>query len=295
MKTAIGLLDLERWFDGDFAAVLDLARLADDTGVDQVTVVDHVVMGEALDTYPYGKFPGTSDYPWLEPITQLAAIAAVTRRIRLSTGILIAPLRSAVLLAKQLATLDVLSRGRIDIGVGVGWQQAEYDASGVPWDGRFGRLEEQVRACRLLWRESPASFHGRHVNFERVHSRPFPLQGERLPLWFGLAPTERNLARIAALGDGWLPMESDPVLLAPAIARLRELTRAQGRDPDALAIRTTIRTLRDSARRPDLDATLAQVPAYAAAGVTMLRFAPSAFCSGPQEFERFLTRIVSAV
>ena len=148
VQTAIGLYGLQKWYDGDFAPVVDVARVAEKAGIDQVSLTDHVVMGENIDKYPYGKFPSPLDFPWFEPITVLAAIAGATRDIRLSTGVLIAPLRPAALLAKQLATLDVMSRGRVSIGVGVGSQKEEYDACGVLWEGRHARLEEQVRACK---------------------------------------------------------------------------------------------------------------------------------------------------
>src|SRR5438128_913336 len=111
MRTALGVIGLESWFGGDFAAMLALVQIADRLGVDQVSVVDHVVMGEATDKYPYGEFPGSPTYPWLEPVVQLATYASATTSIKLATGIIISPLRPAALLAKQLATLDVLSRG----------------------------------------------------------------------------------------------------------------------------------------------------------------------------------------
>ncbi|HLS80033.1 MAG TPA: LLM class flavin-dependent oxidoreductase, partial [Steroidobacter sp.] len=163
VQVAIGIYGLQQWYGGDFAPVVDLARIADEAGVDQVSITDHVVMGENVDKYPYGRFPSPLDFPWFEPLTVLAAIAGATRRIRLSTGVLIAPLRPAVLLAKQLATLDVMSRGRVSIGLGLGWQKEEYDAAGVPWEGRYTRLEEQIRVCKLLWSEAPASFKGSTV------------------------------------------------------------------------------------------------------------------------------------
>ena len=98
MRTAISVIGLEKWFGGDFAAVVELVRIADRLGIDQVSVVDHVVMGEALDKYPYGEFPGSPTYPWIEPVVQLATFASATTSIKLATGIIIAPLRPAALL-----------------------------------------------------------------------------------------------------------------------------------------------------------------------------------------------------
>ncbi len=191
VKVAVATYGLQKWFGGDFAAVVDLMRQADEKGIDQVSITDHVVMGEHVENYPYGHFYNPLDFPWYEPIAVLSAIAAVTRTMRLSTGVLIAPLRSAVLLAKQIATLDVLSRGRVDIGLGLGWQKEEYDASGIPWEGRYTRLEEQIRVCRTLWADAPAGFAGKTVEFDRIHAYPRPVQRD-LPVWFGIAPTDRN-------------------------------------------------------------------------------------------------------
>ena len=119
---------------GEWHRFVDLGRAADDAGVDRVVVVDHVVMGPHTENYAWGKFPVPPDAPWFEPLTMLTAIAAVTTRVRLATGILIAPLRPAAFLAKQVATLDQLSRGRVDLGVGTGWQREEYDAEGLDFD-----------------------------------------------------------------------------------------------------------------------------------------------------------------
>jgi probable F420-dependent oxidoreductase len=290
---AIGLYQLQQWFEGDLASVVEVVRLADGKGVDQVSITDHVVMGENLQNYPYGKFRHALDYPWYEPLSVLSAIAAATQRIRLSTGVLIGPLRPAVLLAKQVATLDVLSRGRVTLGLGVGWQKEEYDASGIPWEGRYARLDEQVRVCKLLWREAPASFHGKTVSFERIHAYPRPVQPGGVPIWFGLAPSERNFARIAELGDGWMPMEQRPVKLADDIARLRAAFSERGRDPKSLKVRVVPRAVFRSDRTPDLEATLAAVPELIAAGVTMIELIPPTFCRGPDELGAFLDRIVA--
>jgi len=292
IKIAISLFGIQNWFDGDFAPALDVVRLADRKGVDQVNVVDHVIMSEETDKYPYGRFPAPLSYPWYEPITVLAAVAGATERIRLSTGVVISPLRPAVLLAKQIATLDVISRGRVEIGLGTGWQRQEYEACGVPWERRFARMWEQVQVCKELWSKAPASFEGETVSFKQLYSTPFPVQ-ERIPLWFGVAPSERNVERIAELGDGWLPMERDPARLKPHIAKLRAAFEAHSRDPRTLTVRTGLRPVHRQDRTVDLDATLAQMPAVIDAGVNVIDFGLTAFCKGPSEVEPFLERIVA--
>src|SRR5207249_4534477 len=181
------------------------ARIADEAGVDQVVLPDHVVMGARTDRYPYGTFPYDADAPWIEPLTTLAAMASATTRVRLGTGILIAPLRPAVLLAKTIATLDVLSGGRVDLGVGVGWQREEYEALGVPFAGRWQRLDDTLGACRALWQDAPASFSSPTVAFDDIWCAPRPVQA-RVPVWFGAKASETLAGRIAAVGDGWYPL-----------------------------------------------------------------------------------------
>ena len=291
-QVAIGLYGLQAWFGGDFAPVPELVRIADKKGVDLVSLTDHVVMGENVQNYPYGRFPAPLDFPWYEPLTVLSVLAGVTQRIRLSTGIVIAPLRSAVLLAKQIATLDVMSRGRVSIGLGVGWQKEEYEASGVPWEGRYTRFIEQLKVCRLLWGEAPADFHGETVSFEKIYSYPRPVQSH-VPIWLGIAPNERNIERMAEFADGWIPMEQDPAKLAPVIARLHAALSARGRDPQAFTVRVVPRFVFRSDRTPDLEATLAGVPALIKAGATMVELFPGAFCRGPEDFEAFCTRLTA--
>lgn len=294
VRVSIGLFGLHKWFGGDFAPIVGLVRQADEAGVDIVSITDHVVMGEHVENYPYGPFPAPLDFPWFEPLTVLAAIAGATKNIRLSTGVLIAPLRPAVLLAKQLATLDVMSRGRVEIGLGIGWQKEEYEASGIPWEGRYARLDEQVRACKLLWSTAPASFDGKTVTLDRIHQYPRPVQAGGIPVWFGLKPTARNFARIAELGDGWIPMEREPEKLAQHIADLRKAFQARGRDPAAASVRVGVRpTPRPGQDRPDFEATIPTLDALIAAGVNTFEFLPAGWCKTPDDLGQFLERITA--
>lgn len=293
MKLSLGLFGLQNWFGGDFAPVVDAVRLADRLGVDQVSLTDHVVMGERVDRYPYGTFPVPLDTPWFEPITVLAAIAGATDRIRLSTGVLISPLRPAVLLAKQLATLDVLSRGRVEIGLGTGWQREEYEASGVDFDRRYRILDEQLRVCRQLWSEAPASFSGETVKLERIHQWPRPVQA-RLPVWLGLAPTGRNLQRLAELADGWVPIINDPKALAAGLGDIRAAFEARGRDFSGFQSRVVLPGVFRTNGTPDLAASLAAIPAYREAGITMVEVLPIMFCRGPGDLEAVLGQCMEA-
>lgn len=294
MRLSIGLYGLQNWFGGDFSSVVDVIRIADRKGADQVSLTDHVVMGEQVDRYPYGDFPAPLDTPWYEPITVLAAIAGATERIRLSTGILISPLRPAVLLAKQLATLDVMSRGRVEIGIGTGWQREEYEAAGIDFDKRYRIMDEQVRVCRALWSEAPVSFQGETVQLERIHQWPRPVQ-PRLPIWMGVAPTPRNCQRMAELADGWIPMLQNPKALTTALTDIRAAFDARGRDFTGFQSRVVLPNVFRADGTPDLTAALAQIPALKAAGITMVEILPLVYCRGPEDMEGFLDQTLAAV
>ena len=293
MRISLALLGMHKWFGGDHTKVAELVALADRKGVDQVTVVDHVVMGEHVEAYPFGKFQGSPSSDWLEPLVELGVYAGMTKRIRLSAGIVITPLRPAALLAKQLATLDVLSRGRVEIGVGVGWQKEEYDACGVPWKGRFGLMHEQMRACRLLWTQEPATFKGKRVAFERIYCKPFPVQKGGIPIYYGVAASELNIERMAELADGWLPIDTDPVKIKEPVRRIRAALEARGRDAARFDVRASPLRVRTQAHVADLDAMLRSIPQYADAGVTTLRIQVADYCPGPDEYEHVIERLVA--
>jgi probable F420-dependent oxidoreductase len=264
--------------------VVALAQQAEAAGVDSVIVPDHVVMGERTDRYAWGPFPFPIETPWLEPLTVLAAIAAATRRLRLATGILIAPLRPAPVLAKTVASLDVLSQGRLDLGVGVGWQREEFEAVGLDFARRGQLLTDTIAACRVLWSESPASFSSETVRFERIWCEPRPVQPGGVPVWFSGTLTPRNLDRIVRLGDGWIPiMTATREDLAEGVKRLREALAAAGRDASALRVRGDLGVALGEDRRPDLARTLERVPALAAAGATDVQLPLLAFVRRPEQ------------
>ena len=140
----------------------------------------------------------------------------------------------------------------------------------MPFDGRLAHLEEQVEPCRLLWRESPASFAGRHIRFDEVYCRPFPVQRPGIPIWLGIAPSERSAPRIARLADGWVPAYPTPEGVAAGMCVIRPQLAARGRDPDLIEVRAGLMPVNRNDDSVDLDATFAQVPAYIAAGATMI-------------------------
>ncbi len=245
----------------EWRRLLDVAAAADAAGVDAVTVVDHVVLGERLEDYPYGVFPGGPGAPWLEPLTTLAAIAGRTSRVRLATGILIAPLRPPALLAKSAATLDLLSGGRLDLGVGSGWLAKEYEAVGLDYAARGALLDDALAACRALWRGGPTGFASPRLRFEGVYCNPTPLQDGGVPLWIAGELHARNLARLVEHGRGWIPSPTARREdVRREVPRLAEALRAAGRDPGEVRVRVALPIARDAERRPLLEQSLARVP-----------------------------------
>jgi len=293
VQVAIEVRHVHELFGGELGPVLEFIRTADRKGIDQVVIADHVVVCEAAPAnYPGAKFPPL-DYPWYEPVVALSVIAAQTQRIRLATGILISPLRPAVLLAKQLATLDLVSGGRLDIGFGAGWQREEFAACGVSFEGRFHRMDEQILACRALWGDVPASFRGDTVAFERMYCFPRPVQSPGIPIWLGISPTEAGFNRLAQLSDGWIRLDPDPKRLKTHIDHLRERVVAAGRPANAVRVRAQVPHVLDSKGQPNLAATLDQVPAYIESGAEILEFYPGRICTRADQLDRFLEAIVA--
>jgi probable F420-dependent oxidoreductase len=271
VQVSVTISGFTRLFANDLRAVVEAARVADGAGVHQLVIPDHVVMGTRTDRYPFGRFPYGPEEPWPEPLIVLAAIAAATERIRLATGILISPLRPAVLLAKTAATLDQVSHGRLDLGVGIGWQREEYRAEGIPFADRRLRFADQLRACVALWtREPPVSFESSTVAFTDLWCEPRPVRPDGVPLAFGTAATPEMVDLMAELGAGWLPIHTTtPEELLDGLDRLRNAYRTAGRDPAALTVRETLRPVIDERGRLDGPATLAAAQPLAARGITM--------------------------
>jgi probable F420-dependent oxidoreductase len=288
---SLGVPNFGGWADpagkGDWSALLDVARAADEAGVDRLVVSDHVVLGDRLDAYSWGRFPTGPDGPWLEPLTVLTAMASVTRRVRLATGILIAPLRPAALLAKTVATLDVLSGGRVDLGVGVGWQREEYAALGIDFAERGQRLDDTIGACCALWSEAPASYSSATVSFDGVWCSPRPVQ-QRLPVWFSGTLNDRNVHRVLTWGDGWIPIMG--ATLDDIRAGAKRLADSAGRAIDVQAPARIAR--RDDGADPA--ATMATVPELIDAGVTNVYVNIASFARSPAAAPDAISALVEA-
>ena len=221
----------------DLGGLVQMATEAEAAGFDAVMVSEHIVLGQGADAegvpenprdyaLPFNQDPGT---PWPDALVLLSAVAAATSRLRLVASSIIAPLRHPLLLAKQLATLDLLSDGRLVVQPTVSWYRAEYEALGVSFERRGELLDEHLQAWRVLWRESPASFEGRHYAFADVSLEPKPFRPEGPPLWFGGQELhDRLLRRLVEYGSGFNPLG------APSdddLARLRTALVEAGRGP----------------------------------------------------------------
>lgn len=295
LGVSITISGLSRLFGDDLGAVVDVARLADEVGIHQLVLPDHLAIGPRTDRYPFGTFPFPPSEPWLEPLTALAAMAGATERIRLGPGVLIAPLRPALVLAKTAATLDVLTGGRLDLGVGTGWQREEFTDPGQPFQGRAARLDDTIRACRALWTQPPpVSFDSPTVSFTDLWSEPRPRQPGGIPVWFGGGPTDAIARRIAELGDGWLPVGVMPLdELRIGIEKIRGAYRDVGRDPAQLGVRAGVAVATDDGRI-DLARTLHDAPQLADAGVTLISLALGRFLRDRADIAPFLRDVAAA-
>jgi probable F420-dependent oxidoreductase len=261
---------------GSWDHVFEIARAADEAGIDRVVVSDHVVFGENLEAYARpesggvegGRQPTGPDGHWLEPLTVLTAVAAQTTRVRLGTYILLAALRRPVVLAKQLATLDVLSGGRVDLGVGIGWQREEYEAAGLDFGARGRLLDHSLEVCQTLWREQRASFSSPELTFGAIHMMPKPLQSGGVPIWVSGRCNGRVAQRLARFGSGWIPWGEDAADLVTSIPRMRAAVDAAGGDAAALDVLGTLPLRRRKDRSLDLAASMDALPSLVDAGVT---------------------------
>ena len=215
-----------------------LATIAEDAGYESVWTVEHVVVpADYRSAYPYspsGRMPGPEESPIPDPLIWLTWVAAVTRTIRLGTGILILPQRTPAVLAKEVATLDVLSGGRVTLGIGVGWLREEFAALGVPWEHRGDRTDEYIEALRALWRDAEPTFHGRFVDFERAKSYPKPVQAS-VPIAIG-GHTEAAARRAGRLGDEFFPGVASLEQLTRLVDVMRAAAKDAGRDPHAIGV-----------------------------------------------------------
>ena len=273
------------------------ADILEAEGVESVWAVEHVVVAASYEpNYPYsadGRMPSAPGaVPMPDPLEVLSHLAATTERLRLGTCVVVAPLHSPAVLAKRVATLDLLSAGRFLLGLGIGWQPEEYAAVGVPFEGRGERLEECVGAMRALWADDPATYEGRTVSFRDVHLTLRPIGGE-VPIILGgnSGPAIRRAGRIA---DGWFPYTVGPDELARGADLLRQSAEAAGRSGDDIEI-----SVWPGSADPQRELEVAWMRRYLDAGATRIitrpRVTKPADLEGlPEQIRRFRAVLLEA-
>ncbi|MXZ52845.1 MAG: TIGR03619 family F420-dependent LLM class oxidoreductase [Acidimicrobiaceae bacterium] len=277
-RLSIHLVNFAAEPPGDWQRLFDLAVAADRAGIGRLVVSDHVVYGERLDRYgdpalgglAGGRQPTGPDGAWLEPLTVLAMVGALTEQVRLCPMILLAALRRPIVLAKTAATIDVLTGGRLDLGVGVGWQEEEYEAAGLDFAARGRLLDQTLEICHALWTQERASVSTPELSFEGIHQMPKPTAGT-VPVWVSGTVNRRSMARLARFGSGWIPWGPDAADIASGIDKMREAVAAAGRDPSGIEVAANVRLERDERGEPQIAPTMAAVPDLIAAGATDLR------------------------
>jgi probable F420-dependent oxidoreductase len=289
----------------DLRGLVRMAVEAEEAGFDAVMLSEHVVLGRSADAD--GPMPNPREYalpgnqdpamPWPSSLVLLSAIAAATTRLRLAAAAIIAPLRHPLLLAKDLATLDLLSEGRLVVLPTVSWHEEEYAALGVPFEHRGRLLDEQLAAWQAAWGASPATFEGRFYSFRDVWVEPKPFRPDGVAMWFGSSTLhDRLLGRLVRYGHGWNPLgrPSDD-----DVGRVRAALVQAGRDPTGFELVGGTRgRFPDAAGPADLDEALATIPAQLERGFTSICIKPSQFLddrSGHAEWCREVVRKVDAL
>jgi probable F420-dependent oxidoreductase len=231
MKFGVAFANTVTFTTGEGAATL--AKAAEAAGFESLWTVEHILYPEGYEsTYPYapdGKMPGSGDSPIPDPLIWLAYVAANTTTLKVATGISLLPERHPVMYAKEVATLDSMSNGRLMLGIGIGWLREEFDALDVPWEGRTRRTEEYADVMRELWKADGVSYDGEFINFENISSNPKPTNGS-VPIHIG-GHSEAAAKRAGRMGDGFFPAKGN---MAELIDIAKQTAADAGRDPETI-------------------------------------------------------------
>ncbi|HWQ15664.1 MAG TPA: LLM class F420-dependent oxidoreductase [Roseiflexaceae bacterium] len=229
----IGVTFPQTEIGSDPVSIKDYAQAAEDMGYVSILAYDHV-LGASTATRPNWSGAYTSENPFHEPFVLFGYLAGVTRRVELVTGVLVLPQRQTALVAKQAAEVDVLSGGRLRLGVGVGWNAVEYQALGQDFHTRGRRCEEQIALLRALWAEPVVDFRGRWHTVEAAGINPLPVR-RSIPIWIG-GYAEETLRRVARMGDGWISFRPPDDGLRAQVERIHRYALEAGRDPEVIGL-----------------------------------------------------------
>jgi len=281
----IGVVFPQTEIGNDLGLLRDYVRVVEELGYSHVLLYDHV-LGADPDRPGGWLGPYTHNNPFHEPLVFLAWVAALTERLGLVTGILILPQRQTALVAKQAAELDILSNGRLRLGVGIGWNPVEYEALGEDFHTRGRRIEAQIAFLRRLWSDPLVDVHDRWhaVTQAGINPRPHRL----IPIWMG-GMSEPVLRRAARLADGWFPQFAPDQAARETVARLHGYLRAEGRDPATFGIEG-----RMSVGRPDLDRQVERARQWRDLGVQYVSLNTMGIGLAPHEHIQALRRFKEA-
>ena len=254
----IGVTFPQTEIGADPAAIREYAQTVEELGYHHLVAFDHVLGADP--SHRQGWIGYTQKDQFHEPLVLFGYLAALTK-LALVTAVIILPQRQAVLVAKQAAEVDVLSGGKLRLGVGVGWNPVEYEALGMDFHTRGRALEEQIEVMRLLWSQEVVSYQGRTHTIVEAGLNPLPVR-RNIPVWMG-GTSEQALRRIARVGDGWFPQGPPDEDMHATLTQLRTWTAEAGRDPAALGIEARI-----SAASGDLSAWVRQTEAWQTLGAT---------------------------
>ena len=281
----------------DVDGLTDMAVKAEEMGFDSVWVTDHIIVPLVVPGRPDVGYYARDDM--LEPLTVLAHLGAVTKRVNIGTSIIVLPYRNPVVLAKAIATADVLSKGRVIFGAAIGWMEGEFQALRAPFVNRSQVSEEYLRLLKELWTNPRPTFQGDDFHVSDVAFSPMPVQNPHPPIWIG-GKTHRGVRRAVEYGDFWHPSDIGPEDLSRKAAYMREYSASAGREvPPQLSFRGNLSfsdTHTPGERAPlqgTTDEIIADLQAYAEAGVshTIIKFYSDTYTDDLKYMERFLNEV----
>jgi probable F420-dependent oxidoreductase len=271
----------------DPTIIRDYAQAAEDLGYEHLLAYDHVLGADPSNREGWRGY--THETMFHEPLTLFCYLAAITQHLELVSGVIVLPQRQTALVAKQAAEVDVLSSGRLRLGVGIGWNAVEYEALGEDFSTRGARIEEQIEVMRLLWTREIVSYEGKYHRIEEAGINPLPVQ-RPIPVWMG-ARADVGLRRTARVAEGWFPLGPPDEKMREALKRLRDYVEEAGRDPESVGIEARL----DVARVPP-EEWVAQTEAWRSLGATHISInTMNAGLRSPQEHVEAIQRYKEAL
>jgi probable F420-dependent oxidoreductase len=287
LSVQVGVTFPQSEIGADPGVIRDYAQAAEDLGYEHLLAYDHVLGADPSNREGWRGY--THKTMFHEPLTLFCYLAAITQRLELVSGVIVLPQRQAALVAKQAAEVDVLSSGRLRLGVGIGWNAVEYEALGEDFSTRGARIEEQIEVMRLLWSREVVSYEGKYHRIDEAGINPLPVQ-RPIPVWMG-ARADVGLRRTARMADGWFPLGALDEKMREAVKRLRGYVEEAGRDPDSVGIEARL-----DVSRVHPEEWIAQTEAWRSLGATHISVnTMNAGLGSPQEHVESIRRYKEAL